>query len=212
MEGRARFASLALNHIKQLPAGIFQGMMITELGKRSRVDVNELKAQANIQGETQPSQIMSTDHVDTLKDKLPAPMRLAFALLVQQPSLVDLIHEPLPESVLPGAQFFARLLGMIKNHSSSLTTGRLLEMWRGEKEESFIAKLAHFEHHVPEAAAPAAFLGSLRQMQVLTIEEEINRLMAKAAQEGLTEKEKHELHAAISHKKSLSAQPIQLIK
>ena len=82
--------------------------------------------------------------------------------------------------------------------------GSLLEMWRGKKEEAFIAKLAHFEHNVPDAAIESAFLGSLRQIQMLTIEEDINRLLAKAGQSNLSDAEKQELNAAISHRKSLN--------
>ncbi len=204
MEGRARFAALALNHIKQLPAGLFQGMMITELSKRARVNIDELKAQINTQGEVQPTQLTVTAEDDQLKNKLPAPVRLAMALLIQQPSLANLIKEPLPAAVLPGAAFLAQLVETLNKHATPLTTGSLLESWRGHKEEAFIAKLAQFEHNVPDAAIESSFLGSLRQMQALALEEEINRLMAKAAQEGLSDEEKQILTATITRKKNLN--------
>lgn len=204
MEGRARFASLALNHIKTLPEGLFQGMMITELSKRARVKVEELKAQVTAKSDSQPAQFHPAEDDSQLKAQLPAPVRLALALLIQQPSLAKLIKEPLPPSVLPGAAFLSRLVTMLNDHATTLTTGSLLETWRGQKEEAFVAKLAQFEHHVPEAAYESSFLGSLRQMTALTIDEEINRLMAKAATEGLSDAEKQELNAAISSKKGLT--------
>ena len=204
MEGRARFASLALNHIKQLPAGIFQGMMVTELSKRARVNLDELKAQANIKGETQPEQIAVANDDHQFKNKLPTPVRLALALLIQNPSLAALIDDPLPTSPLTGVAFLAETIEKLKQHSATLTTGSLLEMWRGKKEEMFIAKLAHFEHNVPDAAVESSFLGSLRQIEALTLEEDINRLMAKAAQDTLSDEEKQELNSAIASKKSLN--------
>lgn len=204
MEGRARFASLALNHIKQLPAGIFQGMMVTELSKRARVNLDELKAQANIKGETQPEQIAVANDDHQFKNKLPTPVRLALALLIQHPSLAALIDEPLPTSPLPGVAFLAETIETLKQHSATLTTGSLLELWRGKKEEMFIAKFAHFEHNVPDAAVESSFLGSLRQIAALTLEEDINRLMAKAAQSTLSDEEKQELNSAIASKKSLN--------
>jgi DNA primase len=45
MEGRARLAAMAINHIKELPAGIFQSILLEELARRARVDIKELKLQ-----------------------------------------------------------------------------------------------------------------------------------------------------------------------
>ncbi len=201
MEGRARFASLALNQIKQLPAGIFQSMMITELAKRARVKVEELKAQLHTQGNVEPSQINPQEDDQFIKNKLSAPVRLALALLVQQPSLAHKVKEAVPDSSVTGMSFLMRLMAMIQSHSATLTTGKLIEEWRGQKEEAFIAKLAHFEHGVPEAAVESTFIGCLRQMQTLALDDEINRLMAKAAQTGLEDGEKVQLNQLISKKK-----------
>jgi DNA primase len=203
MEGRARFAALAINQIKQLTAGIFQGMMVTELSKRARVNIEELKAQIHTQGEAEPAQFTPTADDIMSKTKLPTPVRLALALLVQQPTLAALIKEPLPAPVLPGAAFLSQLVNIINSQTSPLTTGSLLEKWRDQKEEAFLAKLAQFEHMVPDAAIESSFLGSLRQMQALALDEDINRLMAKAAQEGMSDEDKRTLNAAISKKKSL---------
>ena len=204
MDGRARFASLALNHIKQLSAGIFQSMMINELSKRARVNIDELKAQVQTQGEVTPAQLTPNTDDLLIKNKLPTPVRLALALLVQQPSLAALIKTPQPATTLPGTAFLTQLIATINQHATPLTTGGLLEKWRDQKDEAFIAKLAQFEHNVPDAAIESSFLGSLRQIQTLTQDEEINRLMSKAAQEGLSAEERHQLNAAIAQKKSPS--------
>ncbi len=201
MEGRARFAAQALNHIKQLSASLFQSMMVTELSKRARVNIDELKAQLPQQGEAQATQFTPMADDIQSKNKLPPPVRLALALLVQQPSLANLIKEPLPAAVLPGAEFLAHLVKTIQDNAAALTTGSLLETWRGTQEEAFIAKLAQFEHMIPDVAIESSFIGSLRQMQALALEEEINRMMAKAAQGGLSDSEKQELTAAIARKK-----------
>jgi DNA primase len=205
MEGRARFATLALNHIKQLPSGIFHTMMMTELGKRSRVDVENLKAQIPAPASDTPQTSAGVIDDTQIKNKLPAPVRLALALLVQNPALAKLCKETFPETNLYGAPFLQHLINKLNNHPASLTTGSLLESFRGQKEESFIAKMAHYEHLVPDAAVESSFIGSLRQIRALVLEEEINRLMAKAAQEGLSDNEKQALNAAISQKKTSAA-------
>lgn len=202
MEGRARFAALSLNHIKKLPAGIFQGIMITELSKRSRVNEDELKAQIKSTEPTQPEQLQPSvvDHTQT-KTKLPAPVRLALALIIQQPSSVEFVQEPI-KSEVPAVIFFNQVVASIREHNIK-NTGGLLEQWRETKEADFIAKLAQLEHLIPEGAIESALLGSIRQIQVLELEEEINRLMAKAAQSGISDTEKRRLTEAIAEKKAL---------
>jgi len=205
LEGRARFAALALDYIKQLPTGLFQGIVIEELSKRARVDIGELKQQVKNPEKTSAAILASGATASANrghKTKLPTPVRLAMSLLVQYPSLASLIQEPLPKTNLPGYTFLEQLIEIVKK-KPDITTGALLEYWRGQKEEAFIAKLAHWEHMIPEEGIKNEFLGAIRQLTALGFEEEINRLLAKAAQEGLTEQEKQELSAWIAKKKAI---------
>jgi len=198
MEGRARFAKQALVHIQQLPSGILQSILIEELSKRARVNINELKQQ--IQSK---DQVATTDAslAKTPKSKLSTPIRLAISLLVQFPELVNLIEQPLPKNDLTGHAFLNQLIEIIKKNSK-ITTGALLEYWRGQKEEGFIAKLAQEAHMVPEAGIKNEFLGAIRQLTSLSLDEEINRLMAKAAHTDLSDTEKLELSSLIAKKKT----------
>lgn len=203
MEGRAQFATAALTHIKQLPASLFQGILIEELGKRARIDINELKQQVK---SSNPVSLPETavSAAPTEKTKLPIPIRLALMLLIQHPHLASLVKEPPlpPNNLLPGYLFLVQLLDIIRKNPH-ITTGALIEYWRGQKEEEFVAKLAQGEHMVPEAGLDNEFLGTMRQLTVLGLDVEINRLLAKAAQEGLSEEEKLELSGWITKKKSL---------
>lgn len=198
MEGRARFATLALTHIKQLPAGLFQGILLDELAKRARVNVDELKQQIK-----HPDEIPQLTIQDNTKTKLPAPLRLAMSLIVQNPHLAGLVTAQLPKSDLPGFNFLIQLIELIQKRPN-ITTGMLIEYWRGHKEERFIAKLAHFDHLAPEEGVEQEFMGAIRQLNSLNFDETINRLLAKAAQEGLSEQEKVELNESINKKKALA--------
>lgn len=201
MEGRARFASLALNSIKQLPPGLFQGILLEELSKRARIDINELKQQVKSPDSPPAQALLAATQQDASKTKLPPPVRLALALLIQQPSLVSALQEPLPPCDLPGYLFLTRLIEIIQK-SPNMTTGSLLEYWRGQKEESFIAKLAQWELIIPDMnGMKNEFLGAIRQLISLGFDTEINRLLAKAAQEGLSDEEKLALANWISKKK-----------
>lgn len=200
MEGRARFAALSLTHIKKLSASIFQDILIEELAKRARVGVSELKQQIKNQEHIQ-TPISSSKYAKT---KIAPPVHLVMKLLVQHPPLAGLLKEPLPPPFLPGMSFLSQLIEIIQK-SPHITTGGLLEYFRGQKEEPFIIKLAQWEPVIPwtEISLKNEFLGGIRQILSLGFDEEINRLLAKAAQIGLQEEEKTELSTWIAKKKNL---------
>jgi DNA primase len=204
MEGRARLAATALNHIKQIPEGIFQGILLSELSKRTRVDVNELKQQIKTTGEIKPIAITTNQEQDELgKSKLATPMRLAIGLLIQHPHLAEFIEETLPEAALSGAGFFNCLVVIIKE-TKNITTGMLLERFRSEKEEAFVMKLAAWNHMVPETGIKQEFLGALRQLAAHHLQHQIDRLLAKAAQEPLSDQEKAQLTELIAKKQTVA--------
>lgn len=202
IEGRARFAASALNYIKQVPSELLPKILLEELAKRARIDVTELKQQANKASTTTASSLNVPDLVaEQPKSKLKPAMQAALSLLVQNPSLAALVTEPLPESSLLGHAFLRRLITIIQSNPS-LTPAGLLEQWRGEKEEGFVKNLMMWEHSIPESGLANEFLGTLRQLSLLAIETEINRLLAKAAQEGLADDEKQALSDWIMKKKA----------
>lgn len=206
MEGRARFASLGLKHIQQLPTGIFQEILLEELAKRARIDLDALKKQF---GNKNPDIISTIEPEITSKTKLPQALHFALALLIQHPHLAEQITEPLPTKKIPGFSFFNKLLEIIQQKKSqeskpnNLTTGSLIEFWRGQKEENFIAKLATWPHMIPETGLENEFLGAIRQLKILVFDDEINRLLAKAANATLSEEERLELTEWIGKKKAL---------
>lgn len=202
IEGRARFAASALSYIKQLPADIFQGILIDELSKRARVDIHELKQQVKKAETTTPSAIVPMPQQDdSARTKLPEPMRKVLALLVQQPNLVASMDPALLKTQLPGIAFLTQLIEII-NKNPNMTTGSLIEHWRGQREESFLMKLAHWQHMIPDAGIENEFIGTIRQLTLLVLDKEINRLMNKATQEGLSDEEKLELSQWIGKKKA----------
>lgn len=203
MEGRARFTATALQSIKQIPCEILPEILLEELAKRARIDINELRQQLKKAGSATANVINLPEQHDTNKPKLKGPMQAALALLVQNPQLANLITEALPESSLLGYAFLQRLITIIQQQPTINTAG-LIEYWRGQKEERFIANLACWEHTIPEAGIANEFLGTMRQLTILVIEEEINRLLAKAAKEGLAEEEKQALTNWIVKKKTVT--------
>lgn len=202
MEGRSQFAAAALVHIRQLPTGIFQGILLDELSKRARVDLVNLKQQMKSNQTTQPIPTNTAPTIPiAVQTKLAAPIKLLIALLLQQPSLATLLPDPLPKSELPGHAFLVNLIELAKT-SPHITSPALIEHWRGEKEEAFVTNMLQWEHMVPENSLKQAFLHAHRQLTLLNYDEEINRLLAKAAQNSLSDDEKIELSSWIGKKKN----------
>lgn len=201
IEGRARFAALAAQHIKEIPSGMYQNILFEELSKRARIDLHHLNPQARPDKNARFNSPARTIKADL---KTLTPIRRAIMLLLQNPQLNEEVTELLPVTN-PGSTFFNQVIEIIRN-DPNITTGRLIEHWRGEKEEQYVASFAKMQHMIPEQGIKSEFLGVMRQLLAIDIEEEINRLLAKAALEGLTQDEKQALTTEIRKKKTLQTE------
>ena len=195
MDGRARLIKLAMEHINQLPPGIFQQMMLEELAKRAQInDVKQLKPIAT-----------DTAQRRTSKPKAlpPSALRLALTLLLQQPELASLINPPLPTLNIRGFNLLNDVIALLQENPT-LTTGALLEHWRDKEEGKLLAKLTQTEHMIPEKGIQSEFLGSIQNLRNLSKRQAIDHLLAKASQMTLTQEEKEQLNELI-HNKEISA-------
>ncbi len=191
-DGRARYVKLATDLLKQLPAGIFQQMMMEELAKRARIDVSQLHAK--------PATQNSPAKRSPLKARPPSVLRMVMTLLVQQPALAQLITEPLPKVEMAGFELLSQVIEKAKQFPD-ITTGGLLEHWRDQEEGKQLARLAQVEHMIPEKGIEHEFLGAIQNLHKTAQEQLIEGLLSKAAQIGLSSDEKQELSGLISSKK-----------
>lgn len=203
MEGRARFTSSALTYIKQVPAGILSEILLEELARRARLSLSELKKQAKT-GDVAKPEATQTAAAVIPKQKLNPPVQAALALLVQHPQLASVTHA-LPDTSVPGYAFLQQLISMIRA-TPEITTAGLRERWRGQTEEAWINELACWQHTIPETGITQEFLGSLRQIHLLSIDNEINNLLSKGAHTPLSDEEKQSLSGWIAKKKALAVQ------
>ncbi|HSW69790.1 MAG TPA: DNA primase [Gammaproteobacteria bacterium] len=190
MDGRARFINLATEHINQLPDSIFRQMMLDELAKRARMNVEQLKT--NKVPYKKSGQLKQAA-------RPPSALRLAIMLLIQEPVLAQLIDQPLPLIQLRGFTLLQEMLDFLKQHPD-LTTGGLLEFWRDHPEGKSLAKLAQTEHMIPEKGIPNEFLGAISRLRKLGHKQAIQQLIAKASQMDLSPAERQELDELIRSK------------
>ena len=74
-----------------------------------------------------------------------------------------------------------------------ITTGAVLERWRGTDNGRHLDKLAAQKPLVEEDSLASEFSGALTRLQERAAESRTEALLAKAAQDGLSETEKQEL-------------------
>jgi DNA primase len=186
VDGRARFVKLAKEHLDKLPEGIFQQMMFDELAKKARIDISK-----------PPSE---TKSIKPPKIRTPSNLRLAITLLVQQPTLALELNEALTIIEIPGFVFLMELIDAIRQHAIT-TTGALMEHWRDRKEEKLLAKFANVEHMIPEAGIQNEFLGAIKSLKMQAYKVKIDKLLTKAAIQGLSAEEKLYLNDLIQKQK-----------
>jgi DNA primase len=76
-----------------------------------------------------------------------------------------------------------------------MSTGQLLERWRGEKSEALLSRLASWDIPLDEDNQEDIFLDSLDKILAQCVEQQIENLQAKARSIGLSAEEKRELLA-----------------
>jgi len=121
------------------------------------------------------------------------PMRRAIALLLQYPSLAQVmpVAPELAQANMPGMS----LLMAIQQHlleKPQLTTAQLLEYWRELPEYNILSKLALWDHQVAEEQLTQEFSDTFRSIEDQYLQQRLESLQRKDQLSKLTVAEKHE--------------------
>lgn len=136
-----------------------------------------------------------------LKSKRPkvTPVRLAIALLLEHPHIVETLPDPniLADLNLPGIPLLNQLL-MLCKQNPKVNSAQLLENFRGQDTGTQLTKLMCLEHHVEPENAEETFLDIIEKFLNVFIEQRTEQLLEKSRSHGLTKEEKLELHGLLS--------------
>ncbi len=190
IEGRAQYTKLALPYIENISAPIFKEMMLDQLASAVRLEKSQLHqfvSQTQTVGNKTASKIQRT------------PMRLAIALLLQNPELSHKIPTNIDLLSLSGSDLFKEIILLLRENSE-WTTGNLLEIFREKSESELVHKLSAWNHGVPEEGISAEFLDILQHLQKLQRQKEIEKLLQKANQNSLSEPERMQLQSLLLEK------------
>ena len=123
-------------------------------------------------------------------------MRILVGLLVQNPRLAAMVPslQGLEQLSMPGLPLFMEL---VKSCSANpgLTTGQLLELYRGTEFSQPLETLATWNHMIVDEEAEAVFQDSLASIYDSALEQRLEALIARDRTEGLSAAERREFWA-----------------
>ncbi|GGD23827.1 DNA primase [Franconibacter pulveris 1160] len=186
-DGRAQLSTLALPLISQVPGETLRIYLRQELGNKLGIlDDSQLERLMPKQSDNAQSR-----PAPTLKR---TTMRILIGLLVQNPELAPLVPSlaGLDESKLPGLALFAELVNTCLSQPG-LTTGQLLEHYRGTKEAATLEKLATWDDIADKDIAEKTFTDSLDHLFDSALELRLTELIARSRTHGLTPAEREEV-------------------
>lgn len=194
-EGRARLTKLAMPLLNKLPLGVFQHMLFERLANLVRMDVHALKNLT--QGQHKDMAAAPAATAKKSHNPRRSPMRLALALLLQYPNLVQSLPSAYTGLAIPGGKLLSELITLLKQ-TPDLTTAILVEYWRERPEYSLLVQLAGAELNIPVGGVESEFLGVIVRLQQMYREKIIEQLLQKASQNSLSEEDKRTLQQLIA--------------
>ena len=185
-DGKTRLSTLALPLISQIPGETLRIYMRQELGNKLGIlDDNQLE---KLMPKLAPSGAAPT--APPLKR---TTMRVLVALLVQNPQLATLVPtlDGLAQVKMAGLPLFAELVSRC-NENPGLTTGQLLELYRGTNFSQTLETLATWNHMIVDEEVEAVFHDSLASIYDAALEQRLEELIARDRTQGLSAEERRE--------------------
>lgn len=121
-------------------------------------------------------------------------MRILIGLLIQNPELAPRVPElhGLDTHKLPGLALFIELVDACLAQPG-VTTGQLLERYRGTNEAATLEKLSTWDDIADKDIAEKTFTDSLNHMFDSVLELRLSELIARSRTDGLTAAEREEV-------------------
>ncbi|MDU2942216.1 MAG: DNA primase [Enterobacteriaceae bacterium] len=186
-DGSTQLAALALPLINQVPGDAHRIQLRQTLGLKLGIfDDSQLDRLMPKQAESgavrPPPQLKRTT------------MRILIGLLLQNPDLAPLVPPlaGLDQSKLPGLGLFAELVNTCLSQPG-LTTGQLLEHYRGTNEAATLEKLSMWDDIADKEIAEKTFTDSLNHMFDSLLKLRQEELIARDRTHGLNNEERREL-------------------
>ncbi|SEK75127.1 DNA primase [Colwellia chukchiensis] len=195
-EGKGAAIGAFQPYLAKLPDSNLKDALVTKLANQFGAS-NELqlkKLQASFTHVTSPKAAIKRPKI--------TPVRLAIALLLEHPHIVEILPDPsiLKDLNLPGIPLLNSLLSLCKQNPK-VSGAQLIEHFRGQEAGKQLTKLMCLEHHVQAENAEDTFLDIIENFLNKFLENRSNELLEKQRSVGLTKAEMGELHGLLSEQK-----------
>ncbi|MDR9827153.1 DNA primase [Vibrio sp. FNV 38] len=184
-EGKSTLRNVSTELINKIPNEGLQQELDERLDKLTGFMGHRAKRKATPETRPQPH-----------KEIKRTPMRAVIALLIQNPSYADMVPDlsTVRHLSLPGLSLLIEVLEYCQA-SPNISTGQLMEQWRGRQNETLLSRLASWDIPLADDNQEDIFIDSLDKIFAQCAEQQIETLQAKARSVGLSTEEKRELQA-----------------
>lgn len=187
LDGRTQLSTLALPLITQVPGETLRIYLRQQLGNKLGIlDDSQLER-------LMPKQAAS-DTPRAVSRLKRTPMRILIGLLIQNPELASLVPSlsGLDQHTIPGLELFSELVNICLSHPG-LTTGQLLEQYRGTNKSATLEKLSMWDDITEREIVEKTFTDALNHMFDSLLERRQEELIARDRTHGLSSEERREL-------------------
>lgn len=162
--GRTKLAHIAQPLIARIPDKLYREVLLGELARRVRMTTDGLARLLRTAGA--PNRAGHHSRPTGAQTTKPTPMQRAIAMLVKQPALAAVVEDApaLAKIDVPGMPLLVELIEFI-HQRPQVTTGGILEHWRGRADSAALETLATRQFLTPEAGFKDEFAGQLRRFR-----------------------------------------------
>lgn len=192
--GKTQLINQVKPFVQKMAEGSYTQLLIDELARLTHIESHRLN-------------LLLTDQVPASAPKektatiARTPMRIAVALLLQNPEIYAKCKEQIDPNLLDANEheILLKLLQQLAENPQA-NTASLIETWRNHSYFDFINRLAAWNHQVPEQELVKEFIDIILFLQKQNQELIIRRLIEKSRQQGLTEAERMSLQKMLQER------------
>ncbi|MBA2651401.1 MAG: DNA primase [Tatlockia sp.] len=195
--GKSQLINAAKPYLLKMQEGPYKQLLLNELTRMTHIENYRLIQIINDN--------LSENPKETVNKITNSPIRLALALLIQNPEIFKACQDQINIDLLDGQgqDILQKLLFQVAK-SPGANTATLIEAWRDSPYFTPLAKLAGWEHQEPEEELIKKFTDIILFLQKQNLENKINQYLAKSRNEGLTASERFTLQEMMKRRHQIT--------
>jgi DNA primase len=181
--GKSQLINAAKPYLQKMQDGPYTQLLVNELARMTHIENYRISELTRENNNKKPQ--------ETSKKIALSPIRLAIAILIQNPEILSSCQAQINIELLDGKrqEILQKLLRQLQN-SPATNTATLIEAWRNTRYFEPLSKLASWEHQEPEDELVKKFTDIILFLQKQNLENKIYIYLEKSRNQGLTVSER----------------------